>query len=61
MEEDRTKSVKPPKCPRCQGAGFYRGQICTCITGEESEIPQELSDIFGDIFGDIFRDKKTHT
>ena len=57
MEEDRTKSVKPPKCPRCQGAGFYRGQICTCITGEESEIPQELRDIFGD----IFRDKKTHT
>jgi len=61
MEEDRTKSVNAPKCPICQGAGFYRGQICTCIKGKDSDIPKEFRDIFGDVFGDIFGDKKTDT
>lgn len=38
-------------CNLCQNTGFYRGAICSCITGK-AEIPDELKRMFGDIFGD---------
>lgn len=38
-------------CNLCQNTGFYKGRVCSCITGN-ADIPDELKSIFGDVFKD---------
>jgi len=49
-ENSDTVKKNTRSCTICHGTGFYKGQICTCITGKRDELPEEFQDIFGDIF-----------
>ena len=60
-EFDDQKDTKPDKnkqCPICQGTGFVKGEICTCISGKlpkGNDIPDFLKDLFKNARGGIFK------
>ena len=57
MDDDGKINDKPKKAPcrYCHGIGFYKGEVCSCITGAKPEIPQALKDFFGGVFMDKTR------
>jgi len=49
---------KTPVCPICKGIGFLNGNICTCITGKNANVPPEIWKIFEPIFGADFYENR---
>jgi hypothetical protein len=43
-----------PKCPRCEGLGFYQGQICICVA-KKDDPPYFMGDTNVDWFFDLLK------